>query len=105
MSIASAAAPGLTRGPSRSSTRRIIFQPRWRANAQFTKNVRALPRCRAPVGDGASRVRDMEFVTTRQALTISKHRHPITGIEQPAFSSLLTIQQIDDLIAVRNGIR
>src|SRR6266581_7806667 len=57
-SIAWRSAPALMRGPSRSSILRMIFQPRWRARSQLTKNVRALPRWRAPVGDGARRVTD-----------------------------------------------
>lgn len=48
--------PGLMRGVSRSSTRRTMRQPRWRAMAQVRRKVRALPRWSAPVGEGARRV-------------------------------------------------
>src|SRR4051794_24199393 len=44
------------RGPSMSSMRRMIFHPFCRASIQLIRNVRALPRCSAPVGEGASRV-------------------------------------------------
>lgn len=36
--------------------RRMVRQPRLRARAQLTRNVRALPRWSEPVGDGARRV-------------------------------------------------
>src|SRR5207237_9459166 len=61
-SIACRSAFGLMRGPSRSSMRRMIFQPRWRARSELTRNVRALPRCNAPVGDGARRVVGIEAI-------------------------------------------
>jgi len=48
--------PGLTRGVSRSSMRRTMVQLFCLASAQLIKKVRALPRWRAPVGDGAIRV-------------------------------------------------
>src|SRR6056297_443230 len=54
-SIACPRAPSFTRGESMSSIRRISFPPAWRAASQANKYVRALPRCCAPVGEGASR--------------------------------------------------
>src|SRR6266545_6820897 len=44
------------RGPSRSSMRRMILQLFCRASSQLIRNVRALPRWSAPVGEGARRV-------------------------------------------------
>ena len=40
----------MMRGPSKSSMRRMIFQLFCRASSQLTRKVRALPRCKAPVG-------------------------------------------------------
>lgn len=46
--------------------RRMIFQPFFRASAQLMRNVLALPRCRAPVGEGARRVlRDGAMANSR----------------------------------------
>ena len=53
-SIACAAAPGLSRGWSRSSMRMIILPPSERARSHAMANVRTLPRWSAPVGLGAS---------------------------------------------------
>ena len=49
-------APALILGPSRSSTRRSIRQPNRRAINVLSRKVRALPKCKAPVGEGARRV-------------------------------------------------
>src|SRR5690349_305179 len=67
-SMVSSMTPGLMRGVSRSSMRRTMRQPRWRATAQLTRKVRALPRCRAPVGEGARRVTS---TLTRARYTLS----------------------------------
>src|SRR5215207_1204678 len=45
------------RATSVSSMRRMNAPPKWRANAHEYNAVRAVPRCRKPVGDGAMRVR------------------------------------------------
>src|ERR1700704_5349681 len=45
------------RPTSVSSRRRIIVPALWRAYSQLKMNVRALPTCRKPVGDGAKRTR------------------------------------------------
>src|SRR5262245_36241004 len=47
--------PGFTRARSRSSTRSHTRPPRERTCHQASRNVRACPRCRAPVGLGARR--------------------------------------------------
>ena len=49
------------RSTSVSSMRRIIVPPLWRAYSQLKMNVRALPMCRNPVGDGAKRTLGMEM--------------------------------------------
>src|SRR5216684_1778274 len=45
------------RPTSVSSRRRIMVPPWWRAYSQLKMNVRALPTCRKPVGEGAKRTR------------------------------------------------
>src|SRR5260370_32249504 len=45
------------RPTSVSSRRRIMVPPLWRAYSQLKMNVRALPTCRNPVGEGAKRTR------------------------------------------------
>ena len=45
------------RATSVSSMRSTNSPPKWRANAHEYSAVRAVPRCRKPVGDGAIRVR------------------------------------------------
>src|ERR1700722_19087747 len=47
------------RSTSVSSSRRIMVPPLWRAYNQLKMNVRALPTCRNPVGDGAKRTRGL----------------------------------------------
>src|SRR5258706_15167967 len=49
------AAPGTTRGGSRSSIRRSQRPPPWRARRKLTAAVVRDPRCRGPVGEGAKR--------------------------------------------------
>src|SRR5580658_7237500 len=48
------------RSTSVSSSRRIMVPPLWRAYSQLKMNVRALPTCRKPVGEGAKRTRGLE---------------------------------------------
>src|SRR5437763_4818452 len=57
------------RGPSRSSIRRTTFHPRFLARSQLTTNVRALPRWRAPVGEGARRVTFMATLHSRSGVS------------------------------------
>src|SRR6266478_8287455 len=49
------------RSTSVSSRRRIMVPPLWRAYSQLKMNVRALPTCRKPVGEGAKRTRGPEL--------------------------------------------
>src|SRR6185295_9745900 len=47
--------------------RRMNSPPWWRANAHEYSAVRAVPRCRKPVGDGAMRVRTLRVMGKRDS--------------------------------------
>ena len=67
---ACSAAPGLSRGWSRSSMRKTTLPPCARARSQATMNVRTFPRCRAPVGLGANLPTYARFIARSACRTI-----------------------------------
>src|SRR5258706_15714813 len=76
-----ASAPGTTRARSRSSTRITSAPPAARAASHATSAVRAPPRCKSPVGDGAKRPRIFRTHDTSIRAFGERFRHVVSQFE------------------------
>src|SRR3954449_6070850 len=70
---------GVERSRSVSSMRSMNTPPSWRAASQLNSAVRALPMCRAPVGQGAKRARIGLDASFARRMLIGAHVSPAGG--------------------------